>query len=187
MELQGKKIAVLVDNMYQEMEVWYPYFRFKEAGAEVFAVGAEAGKTYTSKLGYPIVADKSYDQVKAADFDGVVAPGGFAPDLIRRHSKAIQFVKELNAQGKLVASICHEQERLCSSQVARSSQATQAPPAGEAAWSMHLTPFQALGLALTAEPLTSAEKYTSVPRMRSTGRLMLVTWPVGLIPAGTLM
>lgn len=107
MELTGKRIAVFVDNMYQEMEVWYPYFRLKEAGAGVCAVGAEAGKTYTSKMGYPIVAEKSYDQVSAADFDGVVIPGGFAPDLIRRYSKALAFVKELDAAGKLVASICH--------------------------------------------------------------------------------
>jgi protease I len=107
MELKGKRIAVLVDNMYQEMEVWYPYFRFKEAGAEVVAVAAEAGKTYTSKMGYPIVSNKSYDQVAVSDFDGVVVPGGFAPDNIRRHAKALQFVKEMDAQGKLVASICH--------------------------------------------------------------------------------
>src|SRR5713226_730096 len=102
MELKGKRIAILVDNMYQEMEVWYPYFRFKEAGAEVIAVGAKAGETYTSKLGYPIQADKSYDQVRASDFDGVVVPGGYAPDHIRRHAKALKLVKELDADGKLV-------------------------------------------------------------------------------------
>jgi len=93
--------------MYQEMEVWYPYYRFAEAGAEVVAVGAVAGETYRSKLGYPVKAARSYDQVSAADFDGVVVPGGFAPDLIRRHQKANQFVKEMDQQGKLVAAICH--------------------------------------------------------------------------------
>jgi protease I len=107
MDLEGKKIAILVDNMYQEMEFWYPYFRFKEAGAEVVGVAAKAGQTYTSKLGYPAVADRSYDEVSAAEFDGVVVPGGFAPDHIRRHPKAIQFVREMDQQGKLVASICH--------------------------------------------------------------------------------
>ncbi len=107
MELKGKRIAMLLDNMYQEMEVWYPYYRLQEAGAEVVTIAAEAGKTYTSKLGYPAVANKSYDQVKADDFDGLVIPGGFAPDHIRRHPKAIQFVKDINSQGKLIASICH--------------------------------------------------------------------------------
>jgi len=114
MELQGKKVAVLVDNMYQEMEVWVPLYRLREAGAEVHTVGAKAGQTYTSKLGYPVVADQSYKEVSAAGYDGVVVPGGYAPDYIRRYAEANQFVADLNAQGKLVASICHGLWVLCS-------------------------------------------------------------------------
>ena len=114
MELKGKRIAVLVDNVYQEMEVWYPFFRLQEAGAEVITVGAVAGQTYSSKLGYPVKAEKSYDEVRAADFDGVVIPGGYAPDHIRRHPKAIQLVREIDQAGKLVASICHGPWVLCS-------------------------------------------------------------------------
>jgi protease I len=124
MELKGKKIAILVDNMYQEMELWYPYFRLQEAGAEVVAVGAKAGETYTSKLGYPVKSQKSYDEVRAADFDGVVVPGGYAPDHIRRHPAAIRFVKDLNAQGRLVAAICHAPWVLCSADILRGRRAT---------------------------------------------------------------
>lgn len=124
MALEGKRIAILVDQLYQEMEVWYPYYRFKEAGAEVVAVAAEAGATYGSKCGYPIVADRSYEQVRAADFDGVVIPGGYAPDHIRRHPKANAFVREMDAAGKLVACICHGAWVLCSANVLKGRSVT---------------------------------------------------------------
>src|ERR1700745_253686 len=101
MQLSGKRIAILVDNIYQEMEVWYPLYRFREAGAEVVTVGAKRGETYTSKLGYPVKCDYSYDEVSASQFDGVIVPGGYAPDHIRRHQKANHLVREINAQGKL--------------------------------------------------------------------------------------
>jgi protease I len=114
MDLTGKKIAILVDNLYQELEVWYPLLRFREAGATVVTVGAKAGETYTSKLGYPVQCEVSYGDADPHDFDGVVIPGGYAPDHIRRHAKANQFVHDMDRDGKLVASICHGPWVLCS-------------------------------------------------------------------------
>jgi protease I len=124
MELTDKKIAILVDNVYQELEVWYPLLRFQEAGAKIVTVGAAAGQTYTSKLGYPVKADISYDQANAADFDGVVIPGGYAPDHIRRHPKAIDFVRQIDRSGKLVAAICHGPWVLCSTGTLKGRRAT---------------------------------------------------------------
>jgi len=114
MELHGKRIAIFVDNMYQEMELWYPLYRLQEAGAEVITVGAQAGHTYTSKLGYPVTAQKSYEEIYAAGLDGVIIPGGYAPDHIRRYPKALEIVKKANEEGKLIAAICHAPWVLCS-------------------------------------------------------------------------
>ena len=106
MRLQGKRVAILAENMYQELELWVPYYRMKEEGADVKVVGPEK-KTYTSKMGYPVTADVAASEVSAKDFDGVVIPGGFAPDLLRRHKAILDLVKGCFEQGKPVAAICH--------------------------------------------------------------------------------
>lgn len=124
MNLKNSRIAILVDQQYQEMEVWYPLYRFREAGARVVTVGPAAGGVYPSKVGYPCKADVSWDEALASDFDGVVAPGGFAPDFIRRHVSAINFVRDFHKQGKLVAAICHGPWVLCSADVLRGKRAT---------------------------------------------------------------
>jgi protease I len=124
MNTKGKRIAIFVDQQYQEMEVWYPYYRLVEAGAEVHLAAAEAGKTYPSKTGYPCTSHKSYADLKAADYDGVIAPGGFAPDFIRRHSASSQFIAQMDSQGKLVAAICHGLWCLCSANVLKGRRCT---------------------------------------------------------------
>jgi len=116
MNLKGKRVAIYVDTIYQEMELWVPLYRLQEAGAEVVIVGAKASQTYTSKLGYPATSQISYDDLKPAEWDGVIVPGGYAPDHMRRYPKANQFVADMNAQGKLVAAICHGPWVLCSAQ-----------------------------------------------------------------------
>jgi protease I len=125
MELQGKIVAVLVDQMYQEMEVWYPIYRLQEGGARVVTFGSKAGEKVMSKLGYPVLAERSYaDLAAAGDMDGVVVPGGWAPDYIRRNDDAVAFVAEMNRQGKLVAAVCHGPWVLCSADVLRGRRAT---------------------------------------------------------------
>jgi protease I len=107
MNQSGKRVAVLVEQKYEELEVWYPVYRLREAGCAVTLVGPEAGQTYPSKLGYPARADAAADRVSASDFDAVVIPGGFAPDYIRRHGPMLKLVRDLAAAGKPVAAICH--------------------------------------------------------------------------------
>jgi protease I len=124
MELQGKKIAVLVADLYQELEVWYPLLRFREEGAETVAVGADAGVTYGSKKGYPVVADKALGQVSAAEFDAVVIPGGWAPDALRQDERVLKLVREMDQAGKVVAAICHAGWVLCSADIVRGRKVT---------------------------------------------------------------
>jgi protease I len=124
MNLTGKKVVMFVDQQYQEMEVWYPYYRLIEEGCEVVVAAAEAGKSYPSKTGYPCVSDKSYDQVDPAEYDGVIAPGGFAPDFIRRHPKSSAIMAAINTQGGLVAAICHGLWCCCSANVLRGRRCT---------------------------------------------------------------
>lgn len=107
MELNGRRVAVLVEEIYEELELWYPVLRLREAGADVKIVGPRAGETYKSKHGYPAKADLGMDEVQAADFDAVVIPGGFAPDRMRRHAAMLDFVRAIHDAGKPVAFICH--------------------------------------------------------------------------------
>jgi protease I len=105
--MAAKRIAVLVEQKYEELEVWYPVYRFREAGCKVTLVGPEKGQVYPSKLGYPAKADVAAADVSAADFDAVVIPGGFAPDYIRRSEAMLKLVRDAAAAGKPVAAICH--------------------------------------------------------------------------------
>jgi protease I len=124
MELQGKRAAVLVDQMYQEMEVWYPVYRLREAGCKVTLVGPEAGQSYTSKLGYPAKSDKAARDVSADDFDLLIIPGGYAPDHMRRCEPMVRLASTMAEQGKVVAAICHGPWLLCSTQALKGRRAT---------------------------------------------------------------
>jgi len=101
------KIAVLVEDQYQVLEVWYPALRLKEERIETIFVAPERKDEYLSKEGYLVKRELSIKKAKASDFDGVVIPGGYAPDMLRRDEDILAFVRKMYEQGKLVAAICH--------------------------------------------------------------------------------
>jgi len=119
-----KKIAILVEDQYQVLEVWYPLLRLQEEGIVVQVVGSGTKEIYGSKEGYPVKVDLSIDKVKVSDFDGVIIPGGWAPDFLRRHERIINFVKRLYVDGRMVASICHGGWLLVSAGILKGKKAT---------------------------------------------------------------
>ncbi len=118
-----KKVAILVQDQYQVLEVWYPYLRLREDNIEAVFVGT-GKKEYKSKVGYPVTQDLSISQVNADDFSAVVIPGGYAPDILRREPKINNFVKELFEKSKIVASICHGGWVLVSAGILKGKKAT---------------------------------------------------------------
>jgi protease I len=120
----GKSVAVLIEQKYEELEVWYPVYRLREAGFRVELVGPEAGKTYPSKLGYPATSTKAAKDVSASEFAAVVIPGGFAPDYIRRSEAMLKLVRDADAAKIPLAAICHGPWVLCSTNALRGRKAT---------------------------------------------------------------
>ena len=122
--MAAKKVAILVDEMYQVLEVWYPYYRFLEADIQVNLVAAEAKKEYHSKEGYPCVSEIAAAQADAGDYDCMLVPGGFAPDFMRRSADVIKFANDMVDAGKVIAAICHGGWLLCSTKIYKGRKAT---------------------------------------------------------------
>lgn len=121
-----KRVGVLLEFNYEDLEVWYPLLRFREEeGIETFTIAPEAGKTYTSKKGYPCKSDKAIDTITTQDLDALVIPGGWAPDYWRRDPRFVSLVREtFNSGTKPVAAICHGPWMLCSAGVLRGKKIT---------------------------------------------------------------
>jgi protease I len=119
-----KKVLMLLDNGAEDSEFIYPYFRFQEESYKVEVVGTKANEIYIGKHGVPLKSDLSPDQVKLAEYDAVVIPGGRAPDVMRTNKALVQIVKDAYAKGKVIAAVCHGPQMLIEADVLRGKKAT---------------------------------------------------------------
>ncbi len=101
-----KKVAILIENLFDEQELVYPYHRLKE-DYEVHLIGTEKDTEYKSKSGLALKSTHASRDVKADDYVGLFIPGGFSPDYMRRCDATINLVKEFDKQGKTIGAICH--------------------------------------------------------------------------------
>jgi len=122
--MAGQKVAILVDEMYQVLEVWYPYYRLKEKGAEVDLIAAQANKEYHSKEGYPCISNIAASDANIDDYSCMIVPGGFAPDFMRRNEQVIKFANDMVNSDKIIAAICHGGWLLCSTNIYKGKKAT---------------------------------------------------------------
>jgi len=117
MSLKSYTIAVLVEDLYEDLELWYPVHRLREEEAKVVLVGPEKDRTYSSKHGYPARVEWSADDVLPENLDGIVIPGEYAPDRMRRCAAMVDLVAKVDELGRVVAAICHGPWMLCSANV----------------------------------------------------------------------
>lgn len=125
--LAGQRILIFVGDIYEDLELWYPKLRLIEAGAEVVLAGPEARTKYMGKNGYPCVSDAAIADMKSTNFNGVVCPGGFMPDKLRRDPKVQSLLAEFDRDKKLIAAICHGGWMPISAKVYRGVRVTGSP------------------------------------------------------------
>jgi protease I len=106
MSLNDQHVAILAEDLYEDLELWYPYYRLQEDGAEVTVLGTGEA-IYESKHDYAVEVDRDVGDASPDEFDAVVIPGGYAPDRMRRHEPMVEFVREMNEADKICAAICH--------------------------------------------------------------------------------
>ncbi|MCU6708994.1 type 1 glutamine amidotransferase [Paenibacillus sp. J5C_2022] len=127
MSLQNKTVICLLDDEFEDLELWYPVYRAREAGATVLFAGPEKGGKHIGKYGVPAVADVSFQEVSSHDIIGLLVPGGWAPDKLRRYPEVLRLVQELNEQDKPIGQICHAGWVLVSAKILAGRKVTSTP------------------------------------------------------------
>ncbi len=127
MKLKGKKFIQLLENDFEDLELWYPVLFLRGEGATVDLVAKEKDTLYHGKYGVPAKSDFGFDDVKVTDYDGILVPGGWAPDKLRRYPEAIELVKYMDAQQKPIGLICHAGWVLISAKILDGKTVTSTP------------------------------------------------------------
>lgn len=125
--LTGRRVLIFVGDDYEDLELWYPKLRVEAAGAATVVAGDRAGAKYRGKHGYPCLSDAGFHDVAGDDFDGLVVPGGWMPDKLRREASVLDLTRHFAGRGKVVASICHGPWILISAGVCRGVRMTSTP------------------------------------------------------------
>jgi protease I len=121
------RVAIIVDNMFEDKEFQFPYDQLREAGHDAVIVGLEHGKKLTALHGATTTTDRSIDEVDADEFDAVVIPGGYSPDKIRTNENMVALVRQTFDAGKPVAAVCHAPWMLAEADIARGHTVTSWP------------------------------------------------------------
>jgi len=127
MSLKNLKIVNLVHRDFEDLELWYPVIRLREEGITVHIAGEEAGREYHGKHGVPAKTDIGYTDLNPADYHGVMVPGGWAPDKLRRDSHVLEFIRQMDSEGKPIGEICHAGWVLISAGIMKGRRVTSTP------------------------------------------------------------
>ncbi|ADC49600.1 PfpI family intracellular peptidase [Alkalihalophilus pseudofirmus OF4] len=127
MRLEGKKVIQIVSKDFEDLELWYPVLRLREEGAEVHIAGEKANETYIGKYGVPIVSEYSFEEINPEEYDAILVPGGWSPDLLRRFDSVLNMVRTLNDQNKPIGQICHAGWVLISAKILEGKTVTSTP------------------------------------------------------------
>jgi protease I len=127
MELKRCKVINLVHEAFEDLELWYPVLRLQEEEVTVHLVGETRGAVYKGKHGVPAVADFAFAEVRAADYDGLLVPGGWAPDRLRRFPECLELVRAMDQAGKPIGQICHAGWVLASAGILKGRRVTSVP------------------------------------------------------------
>jgi protease I len=127
MRLENKKVIALVSDDFEDLELWYPVLRLREEGATVHIVGKDADQEYIGKFGVPVVSDLAFSDISAEDYDGILVPGGWSPDKLRRFPEVLSFVQHMDEHQKPIGQICHAGWVLISAGILKGKNVTSTP------------------------------------------------------------